>query len=304
MIKKLRIRFILFNMLVISAVMILLAIAIFLGSDSSISLHRLLITTGICLILVFFVSVLLAKIALNPIQEAWQRQLDFTADASHELRTPLAVMQTNLEIVLDNKEEIVSNQMTWLNNVMYENKRMVTLVDDLLTLSRADTNEQMLNIEKFDFPQTIEQTIEPYYSMGEKQEVEIAFNNKLENELDFYGDRKRIKQLVIILIDNALKYMNRSGKITVEVDLKGNLIELQVKDTGEGIEKDELKKVFDRFYRVDKASSRNKGGSGLGLAIAKWIVEGHKGIIEVKSEIGKGTDFKIKLPMNFLYDKR
>jgi len=299
MIKKLRIRFILFNMLVISAIVILLSIAIFIGTNSSISVHRLVITTGICLILVFCVSVLLSKFALKSIQEAWQRQLDFTADASHELRTPLAVMQTNLEIVLDNKEETVSSQMIWLDNVMYENKRMATLVGDLLTLSRADTNEQMLNLEIFDLAQMIEETLEPYYPIGQKQEVEIVFNNKLENTLDFYGDPKRIQQLIIILIDNALKYMDRSGKIIVEVELKGKQIELQVKDTGEGINKEELKKIFNRFYRVDKASSRKKGGSGLGLAIAKWIVEGHKGTIEVKSEIDKGTDFKIKLPMIF-----
>ncbi len=299
MIKKLKMRFILFNMLVISAVMTLLAIAILLGSNTSISAHRLLMTIGICLIFVFCVSVLLAQIAIKPIQEAWQRQLDFTADASHELRTPLAVMQTNLEIVLDNTEETVESQMMWLDNVMNENKRMATLVDDLLTLSRSDTNEQMLNLETFDLAQTIEETLEPYYPVGEKQEVEIIFNNNLENTLDFYGDSKRIKQLIIILIDNALKYMNRSGKITVEVELKGKQIELQVKDTGEGIDKEELKKVFNRFYRVDKASSRKKGGSGLGLAIAKWIVESHKGTIEVKSKIDKGTDFKIKLPVIF-----
>lgn len=299
MIKKLKIRFILFNMLVISVVMILLAIAILLGSNTSISAHRLLMTIGICLIFVFGVSVLLAQIAIKPIQEAWQRQLDFTADASHELRTPLAVMQTNLEIVLDNTEETVESQMMWLDNVMNENKRMATLVDDLLTLSRSDTNEQMLNLETFDLAQTIEETLEPYYPIGEKQEVEIIFNNNLENTLNFYGDSKRIKQLIIILIDNALKYMNRSGKITVEVEIKGKQIELQVKDTGEGIDKEELKKVFNRFYRVNKASSRKKGGSGLGLAIAKWIVESHKGTIEVKSEIDKGTDFKIKLPVIF-----
>lgn len=299
MIKKLRIRFILFNMLVISAIVILLSIAIFIGTNSSISVHRLAITTGICLILVFCMSVLLSKFALKSIQEAWQRQLDFTADASHELRTPLAVMQTNLEIVLDNKEETVSSQMIWLDNVMYENKRMATLVGDLLTLSRADTNEQMLNLETFDLAEMIEETLKPYYPIGEKQEVEIVFNNKLENTLDFYGDKKRIQQLIIILIDNALKYMDRSGKIIVEVKIKGKKIELQVKDTGKGINKDELKKIFNRFYRVDKASSRKKGGSGLGLAIAKWIVEGHKGTIEVKSEIDKGTNFKIKLPMIF-----
>lgn len=299
MIKKLKMRFILFNMLVISTVMILLAIAILLGSNTSISVHRLLMTIVICLIFVFGVSILLARIAIKPIQEAWQRQLDFTADASHELRTPLAVMQTNLEIVLDNTEETVESQMMWLDNVMNENKRMATLVDDLLTLSRSDTNEQMLNLETFDLAQIIEETLEPYYPVGEKQEVEIIFNNNLENTLDFYGDSKRIKQLIIILIDNALKYMNRSGKITVEVELKGKQIELQVKDTGEGIDKEELKKVFNRFYRVDKASSRKKGGSGLGLAIAKWIVESHKGTIEVKSEIDKGTDFNIKLPVIF-----
>ena len=297
MIKKLRIRFILFNMLVISTIVILLSIAIFIGTNSYISVHRIVITVGICLILVFCVSVLLSKFALKSIQEAWQRQLDFTADASHELRTPLAVMQTNLEIVLDNKEETVLSQMIWLDNVMYENKRMASLVGDLLTLSRADTNEQMLNLETFDIAKIIEETLVPYYPIGKKQGVEIIFKNKLENILDFYGDPKRIQQLIIILLDNALKYMNRSGKIIVQVQLKAKQIELQVKDTGEGINKEELKKIFNRFYRVDKASSRKRGGSGLGLAIAKWIVEGHKGTIEVKSEIDKGTDFKIKLPM-------
>ena len=297
MIKKLRIRFILFNMLVISTIVILLSIAIFIGTNSYISVHRIVITVGICLIFVFCVSVLLSKFALKSIQEAWQRQLDFTADASHELRTPLAVMQTNLEIVLDNKEETVLSQMIWLDNVMYENKRMASLVGDLLPLSRADTNEQMLNLETFDIAKIIEETLVPYYPIGKKQGVEIIFKNKLENILDFYGDPKRIQQLIIILLDNALKYMNRSGKIIVQVQLKAKQIEIQVKDTGEGINKEELKKIFNRFYRVDKASSRKNGGSGLGLAIAKWIVEGHKGTIEVKSEIDKGADFKIKLPM-------
>ncbi|WPC43720.1 sensor histidine kinase [Clostridium sp. JS66] len=251
------------------------------------------------MILVFCMSTLLSKVVLKSIQAAWQRQLDFTADASHELRTPLAVMLTNLEVVLDNTEETVSSQIIWLENAMNETKRMAALVDDLLTLSRADTNEQMLNLETFNLAYMIEETLKPYYPIGEKQGIEIVFNNKLKNSLDFYGDQKRIQQLIVILIDNALKHMGCLGRITVEVEINRKQIELQVKDTGEGINKEDLKKIFNRFYRVDKANSRKRGGSGLGLAIAKWIVESHKGTIEVKSETGIGTAFKIKLPADF-----
>lgn len=126
----------------------------------------------------------------------------------------------------------------------------------------------------------------------------ITLSTDIQSEIEFFGDSDRIKQLFIILIDNALKYINSEGHVSIELRQIEKFIEIKVADTGEGIEKEHLEKIFDRFYRVDKSRSRNEGGSGLGLAIAKLIVSEHKGKIKADSTLGKGTKFTVLLPYN------
>lgn len=324
MIKKIRRRFITFNLLVISVVFVIVGSVIFINNEN-LTLHRLIISCIVFLGVAFLASILIAKIALEPIKKAWKRQLDFTADASHELRTPLAVMQTSLEIILDNEDETVKSQKEWLDNIALEHERMKRLVEDLLTLSRGDTDEQVLNIEVFDLNEVLEEVRKVFCPIGAKQaiEIEVKIGNEITQEVIeemkeeaedirnvvradtkipvvLQGDQKRIKQLIIILVDNAIKYMGRAGKVILEVNKRYKLmnkrayIVIQVRDTGNGIDKEKLKKIFERFYRGD--TERSQEGSGLGLAIAKWIVESHRGTISVQSKLGEGTSFTIQIP--------
>jgi len=298
MINNLRRRFIIFNILVISTIIIIVGLVMFVGSPRhtprDISPHRYLITFFLGIVLVFIGSWLLSKKAVEPIEKAWQKQLDFTADASHELRTPIAVIQTNLELVLDSPTETVASQMKWLKNIEAENNRMAQLVGDLLTLSRADTNEQVLEVEPLVLNEIISETLTAFEPIATEKKIELK--TQFADELIFNGDRKRMKQLFAILIDNALAYMNRSGTITIDLQDVEKEIILTVTDTGYGIDSDHLDKIFDRFYRVSKTRTLKQEGAGLGLAIAKWIVTEHGGAIYVESILDVGTTFTIRLP--------
>jgi signal transduction histidine kinase len=237
---------------------------------------------------------LLSKKAVRPVEKAWQKQLDFTADASHELRTPIAVIQTNLELVIDSPKETIESQMKWLKNIEAENKRMAKLVEDLLILSRVDTDQQALEIETFMLDEVVLEVLAPFepIASGKNIELEVHVNDKIA----FSGDRKRIKQLFVILVDNALNYTDSTGAVTVSLDHSEKEITLTVSDTGHGIESEHLDKIFDRFYRVTKTRKLNQDGSGLGLSIAKWIVQEHGGTIGVTSTLSVGTTFTARLP--------
>lgn len=247
---------------------------------------------GLMIILVLIGSMLISEKALVPIKNAWQRQMDFTADASHELRTPLAVIQTSLELIIGNPEETIASQKEWLENILVENKRMTKLVEDLLTLSRADAQQQALLLSHVKLDIVMKETLALFESVASSED--IIFIVDIERDIDFVGDKDRLKQLFIILIDNAIKYNHSKGRVSVQLRQKGKSVELVVRNTGDGIEEEHLKRVFQRFYRVDKSRSRNEGGSGLGLAIAKWIVDEHKGHISVHSELGRETSFIVK----------
>ncbi|MBA9084874.1 signal transduction histidine kinase [Fontibacillus solani] len=247
------------------------------------------------LLLVFMGSLFISGKALIPVTKAWEKQINFTADASHELRTPLAVIQTNLEIVLGNSNESVESQRKWLDHIMIENTRLTNLVNDLLTLSRADSSEHTLSKNLMLLDTVLLEAIIPFESQAMSKGIDLLYD--LEPEIYFWGDSNRLKQLIVILIDNALQYTNRSGRIHVHLIKKDKGVELSVSDTGVGIAEEHMDKIFDRFYRGDKARVRNGGGSGLGLAIAKWIVEEHNGFIRVKSILGEGSVFSVHLPI-------
>lgn len=244
--------------------------------------------------LVFIGSLIISKLALKPIKKAYQKQLDFTADASHELRTPLAVIQTNLELVLGNSEETIESQSKWLNNILVENKRMKKLVEDLLTLSRADTNQNILETSKFYIDYTIISVVDLLMPYANEKNITLKVN--LKPNVEFLGDKNRIKQLIIILVDNAIKYTESKGTVKVNLDYNDKKIWVSICDTGVGFSDEEKSKIFERFYRLDKTRSRHSGGLGLGLSIAKWIALEHGGSIEVESHIGKGSNFIITLP--------
>jgi signal transduction histidine kinase len=245
--------------------------------------------------LVFFISMFLASKAIKPIKASWEKQNAFVADASHELRTPLAVVNSNLEIVMENENETVGSQNKWLSNVQGELERMKKLVDDLLFLARADSEGEEMTKEIIDLSGLLWKIYDLFTPLAQKKGLQLILQNK--DNIAVLGNEYRIKQLITILLDNAIKHTSIGGNIELRLEADINNLQLSIRDTGEGIPKEYLKKIFDRFYRVDKSRSRSQGGSGLGLAIAKCIVDEHRGTINVASEIGKGTEFKIVLPI-------
>jgi signal transduction histidine kinase len=243
--------------------------------------------------LTFFGSLFLAHRALIPVKKAWEQQKNFLADASHELRTPLAVIQTNLDLVMGNPLETVKSQGKWLDNIKTELKSLTKLVDNMLFLARADSHHDSRDVRLFSLGKALQEALQSFEPLAVKKGVKFDFTLPA---LCFTGDETRIKQLLGILIDNALKYTPAGGRISVNLRDIGSKVEITVQDTGEGIEPEHLTRIFERFYRVDKARDREKGGTGLGLAIAECIVKEHRGNIRASSIPGQGTTFTVLLP--------
>ncbi|MDQ7095629.1 ATP-binding protein [Desulfosporosinus sp. PR] len=246
------------------------------------------------LLLAYFGGRFLAVRALKPIMESWQKQKEFVADASHELRTPLAVIQTNLELVKGNSDETVANQMKWLDYISLETQRLTRLVNDLLFLARADSAEILLDAKELSLAEVVEDTAGPFRPLAEQNGIAINLTD-LEN-VRIFGDENKLRQLVLILLDNALKHTPAGGMINIKVLQHGNGGQIVIRDTGEGIAPEHLAHIFERFYREDKARSKQTGGSGLGLAIAQWIVQSHGGTISVSSQLGQETVVTVTLP--------
>lgn len=225
--------------------------------------------------------------SLIPIKKSVERQQEFLADASHELRTPIAVIQTNLEVVKASTDVSVESQLTWINNAYDEIQWMQHIVEDLMFLARADSGDMVVQQEPVDLTYAIKVVCEKMAPIAGKKG--IALINKLEDDLIITGDEKQITQLLVILLDNAIKYSGENTIIRIigKQTLQG--VAVEVIDQGIGIPKDEISKVTQRFYRVDKARSRTEGGTGLGLSIANWIVDEHHAGMIIESEEKKGT---------------
>lgn len=250
----------------------------------------------ICALLSFGISFFMAHHAMLPIRRAWQQQKDFLADASHELRTPLAVIQTNLDIVKGNSNESVSSQNKWLDNIQEESCCMAKLVDSLLFLARSDAQQQLLDQQPFSLSTALRQAVSPFKATAKIKNLDLEV--VADGQIDMCGDEARMKQVIGILVDNAIRHTPANGKVSVSLSRRKSEVLLAVTDTGEGIHPEHLNKIFDRFYQIDQA--RAKGNAGLGLAIAKCIVEGHGGAISVASTPGAGTAFTVQLPQKII----
>ncbi len=233
-------------------------------------------------------SFFLAGISLRPIQKSFQRQKEFIADASHELRTPLAAIQTASEVALRNKNKTKENYKKVIEQTYKETSRMASMVDELLTLSRADAGMTKFAIGEVRLDEILREIIEETKPLLLSKKLNLK-NISLE-KAKTKGDMHKVKQLALIIMDNAIKYTPRGGTIQVKTGGKRKAY-FTITDSGIGIAKDEQKKIFYRFYQADKA--RSGGGAGLGLSIAKWIADSHKAEIIVKSAPGKGSTFKI-----------
>jgi two-component system sensor histidine kinase VicK len=220
---------------------------------------------------------------------------EFVANVSHELRTPLTTMRSYLEALSDGAWQDPNIAPNFLSVAQDETERMIRLVNDLLQLSKMDSTEYHLMKDWVDFTEFFNRIIDRF-EMSKEQNV--TFKRAFSKKSRFIEiDEDKITQVLYNIISNALKYSPEGGTITYRLRERGDMLEVSVSDQGMGISKENVDKIFDRFYRVDKARSRKMGGTGLGLAIAKEMIQAHGGDIWAKSEEGKGTTIYFTLPM-------
>ena len=243
-----------------------------------------------------FIALLIAS-AIGYFMAGYDKQKQFAADASHELRTPLAVVMASADLLLADP----SIQNPFLRQVIEdlksEVKKMTNLVSDLLMVARSDNNALKVKIQRLDLTEILKQVIRTMTPIAEKKNIRLTGENFRKAMIN--ADEQRIKQLSIILVDNAIKYTPEGGAVLIRLEQVDNTrVTFSVIDNGIGIAPEDLDKVFERFYRVDKARSREMGGNGLGLSIAVEIVKMHDGKISVASQFGEGTKFTVELKAN------
>lgn len=231
---------------------------------------------------------------LARLEDSFRRLRQFTADASHELRTPLTAMRSVGEVALrDNRDAGAYREA--IESMLEEVDRLTRLVESLLQLTRADAGRAALKAEALDLGQLVRETVEHLRALAEDKSQVIRMH--VVDGAIARVDRDTLRQALINLLDNAIKYSPPGGSIDVSVSRDGDSrVQLSVSDAGPGIPPDQQALVFDRFYRVDKARSREAGGVGLGLSIARWAVEANGGQIELESAVGRGSSFRIILP--------
>ncbi|MFM8392525.1 MAG: sensor histidine kinase, partial [Acidobacteriota bacterium] len=233
---------------------------------------------------------------ISRLQAAFDRQKQFTSDASHEMRTPLAVMRGDIEITLRRQRSVEEYQAV-LNSTLEEIVRLSRLVEDLLLLTRADIGKVELQCRPVSLTRLCRDLID-YIAPLARQQGQVLFLRLPEgDDLVINADESRLRQLLLNLIDNAIKYTNPGGRIELSLERVEDRVVIKVVDNGRGISAEDLPRIFDRFFRRAKmAGEPSVPGAGLGLSISKWIVDSHGGKIDVRSVPGEGTEFIVTIP--------
>lgn len=252
-------------------------------------------------VLIFFVtmgvflgiSILLSNWVIRPVATAWDQQRQFAADASHELKTPLSVIMANAEL-LENEDTTEDDRRKFSRNILSMTYQMRTLVENLLEMARVDNGTLKMQFAALDFSQLTSDAVLSFQLLYE--EKGLALHSAVLDGIFLHGSERHLYQVLDVLMDNALKYSSPGGRVSVDLKRISHSCLLTVANTGESISKEDLKNIFKRFYRADKARSLN-GSYGLGLSIAESIVEAHKGKIWAESEHGYNTFF-VQLPLN------
>ncbi|MDF2945468.1 MAG: phoR [Bacillales bacterium] len=224
-----------------------------------------------------------------------QMRKDFVANVSHELRTPITSIKGFTETILDGAIEDRELTKKFLHIIDKESHRMETLINDLLDLSQIERVDFKLNVEKVNLSEVIQEIITLLLAKAESRNVNIIY--EFDDKPIIQGDEHRLKQVLINLISNAISYNKEQGDVKIKLTSNDQDAIITIQDTGIGIDKAELNRIFERFYRVDKDRSRVTGGTGLGLAIVKHLMEAHQGELEVDSELGVGTTFTLKFKL-------
>ncbi len=232
---------------------------------------------------------------LARLEAAFKKITQFTADASHELRTPVAVMRTRAELSL-RKARSADEYRDVIAEVLAELEKTSGLIEQLMFLARADSGAETLHFTATNVAEVLREACHQGVALAEAKQ--IAFQEQIPTgSMWIQGDATSLRRLFLILIDNAVKYTPGGGQVEVSLQRNGHYAIAEVRDTGIGISDADLPNVFERFYRADKARTRELGGVGLGLSIGRWITEVHAGTVEVRSSPGRGSTFQIRLPL-------
>lgn len=232
-----------------------------------------------------------AGIAIKPIRRSFDRQREFVADASHELRTPLAVIRANSETLAATQPDDEA-----IEDIVAETSYMTRLLDDLLLLAGSDVQRLDVRASRVDVAAIVRDAGQAGRTLAAA--ARLSFDARADGELPVAGDEERLREVLLVLIDNAVKYTPPGGKVSLVAARKGAEAVIEVRDTGIGIDREHIDRVFDRFYRVDTARSRSAGGAGLGLSIAREIIRAHGGSIDLQSQAGGGTTAVVLLPLS------
>ncbi len=232
---------------------------------------------------------------IDRLAEAYHQASRFSVDASHELRTPLAIIRAELESLLRQWEDLPANLVKRIGSVLEETERISFITESLFALSRLEAGEAKIRNERLDLATLVTATVDQMRLLTEDKN--IALSVRSGGPVFVQGDSARLKQLFIALLDNAVKYTPEHGSIIVTVNAEASLAVLKIEDTGIGMAAEDMPRIFERFWRADKARSRRSDGAGLGLPIARSICQAHGGTIDVQSVEGKGTICYVRIPL-------
>ncbi len=251
-------------------------------------LYSSLLASTAGLITVFILVLIFSRAVVRPLEESYQKQKRFITDAGHEIKTPLTIIDANAEVL---EMEVGENE--WIRSIKNQVKRLSELTGKLVFLSKMDEESNILNFEDFSLSDAVSETAFPFETMAKAQNKELSIN--IEPNIIYRGDEYSIRQLVSVLLDNAIKYSPDGGKTELSLSSDGKRKRLRVKNSVEKIEKGDHSVLFERFYRSDESRNSQTGGHGIGLSIAKAIVTAHKGKISAHSEDGKSIEFTVIL---------
>jgi len=261
--------------------------------------HRVLLSlleiNGLILLTAGSLGYFLAGKTLKPIEAVLEEQKRFIGDASHELRTPLTALKSMLEVSLRDKKITLPEAKSIISDSLEETDKLTSLSNSLLELARLDGDTKKLVREKLLVKDLVADSFKQITLRAQAKNISITSRT---NSTQVFGNREKLVETLIILLDNALKYSPSGSQINISAQTIKNTALIKVSDHGAGISSSDLPHIFERFYRADIARSKNnKDGFGLGLSIAQKIIEEHKGKIEVKSKLGQGSEFKVTLPL-------
>lgn len=272
------------------------SLIIFLDCGRSLSTFRTTLLASVLLALLGLLAVLvllliLSKRIVRPVAESYEKQKQFITDAGHELKTPMTIIGADADLA-----EMECGENQWISDIRRQAQRLTGLTNDLVYLSRMEEEQPKLQLIDFPLSDVAEEVAQSFQSLAKSQEKEFSIH--IQPMLSFTGDEKAVRQLLSILLDNALKYSPAGGQLRLELEKQGRTLLLSVSNTvAQPIEQDKLPHLFDRFYRMDQSRSSQTGGYGLGLSIARSIVLAHKGKIRAESPDGRTLTFVIHLPL-------